>query len=175
MASGCLRHKGIKDQGLRCQIFPGCTIFIFTCAPAAGGSGAPENKGFLNGSETERRQLAKFYKKSKDRSTWEHLGCEKSSSCKHSLRNEIPELFTFQNLIGRAIATMLANVRALSEISTCLHLSHWPCTSLRRNSAEKRSQVIQSAARDPRCLGNGEWTTSQEGWGGELSKQHVAG
>ena len=25
------------------------------------------------------------------------------------LRNEIPELFTFQNLIGRAIATMLAN------------------------------------------------------------------
>lgn len=50
-----------------------CTIFIFTCAPAAGGSGAPENKGFLNG-------------------------------------NEIPELFTFQNLIGRAIATMLANV-----------------------------------------------------------------
>ena len=92
-----------------------------------------------------------------------------------TLRNEIPELFTFQNLIGRAIATMLANVRALSEISTCLHLSHWPCTSLRRNSAEKRSQVIQSAARDPRCLGNGEWTTSQEGWGGELSKQHVAG
>eukprot|EP00913_Durusdinium_trenchii_P034566 g32337.t1 len=50
-----------------------CTIFIYTCAPAAGGSGAPENKGFLNG-------------------------------------NEIPELFTLQNLIGRAIATMLANV-----------------------------------------------------------------
>jgi len=26
-------------------------------------------------------------------------------------RNEIPELFTFQNLIGRAIATMLANAK----------------------------------------------------------------
>jgi len=50
-----------------------CTLFIFTCAPAAGGSGAPENKGFLNG-------------------------------------NEMPELFTLQNLVGRAIATMLANV-----------------------------------------------------------------
>eukprot|EP00439_Symbiodinium_sp_Y106_P012047 s5424_g1.t2 len=50
-----------------------CTLFIFTCAPAAGGSGAPENKGFLNG-------------------------------------NEMPELFTLQNLIGRAVATMLANV-----------------------------------------------------------------
>ncbi|CAE6929929.1 clcC [Symbiodinium natans] len=50
-----------------------CTLFIHTCAPAAGGSGAPENKGFLNG-------------------------------------NEMPELFTLQNLVGRAIATMLANV-----------------------------------------------------------------
>jgi len=50
-----------------------CTLFIFTFAPAAGGSGAPENKGFLNG-------------------------------------NDMPELFTVQNLIGRAVATMLANV-----------------------------------------------------------------
>lgn len=50
-----------------------CTLFIFTCASAAGGSGAPENKGFLNG-------------------------------------NEMPELFTLQNLVGRAVATMLANV-----------------------------------------------------------------
>eukprot|EP00931_Biecheleriopsis_adriatica_P052575 TRINITY_DN30607_c0_g1_i1.p1 TRINITY_DN30607_c0_g1~~TRINITY_DN30607_c0_g1_i1.p1 ORF type:complete len:777 (-),score=139.09 TRINITY_DN30607_c0_g1_i1:123-2177(-) len=50
-----------------------CTTFIFFCAPGAGGSGAPENKGYLNG-------------------------------------NEIPGLFTFQNLVGRATATMLANV-----------------------------------------------------------------
>eukprot|EP00440_Ansanella_granifera_P066370 gb/GFBE01071986.1/.p1 GENE.gb/GFBE01071986.1/~~gb/GFBE01071986.1/.p1 ORF type:complete len:768 (+),score=135.51 gb/GFBE01071986.1/:1-2304(+) len=63
-----LGFTGICSVGALC-----CTLLIHIAAPGAGGSGAPENKGYLNG-------------------------------------NEIPGLFTVQNLVGRAFATMLANV-----------------------------------------------------------------
>jgi len=49
-----------------------CSCLVTFVATGAGGSGAPENKGWLNG-------------------------------------NHIPGLFTWQNLFGRAIATILAN------------------------------------------------------------------
>ncbi|CAE8610419.1 unnamed protein product, partial [Polarella glacialis] len=68
IAMGILGFTGICSFLALC-----CTLLIHGLAPGAGGSGAPENKGYLNG-------------------------------------NHIEGLFTVQNLIGRACATMLANV-----------------------------------------------------------------
>lgn len=163
MASGCLRHKGIKDQGLRCQIDfqPRLYNLHFHLCACCGWFRSTWEQRLSQWVRNRAKATGKVLQKvkgSKHRST---EACEKSSTKEWN-----PRVVHISESHRKSHCNNAGKCPGTQRRSLCLHLS---TPLVRRNSAEKRSQVIPLAARDPRCLGNGrrgrwrdEWTTSQE-------------